>query len=209
MMTVPLIAFTGCAGSGKDLAAHHICTMFKMPVYALANPVKKLSHIFTGDVYSRSDKESIKNYRMTCEKLVMLNYTYMSLQLHKYTSFESFYEYMHSSLCIELNTDFYASPRLLYQIIGTHWGRSLNPDIWINMAPKNHIISDIRFNNEAEHFKDLGYIIIKMDRNTESIDHESEKGIDKKYIDYTIYNNGSIHELTIVLNDIIMTLKSL
>jgi len=77
------------------------------------------------------------------------------------------------------------------------------------MAPKNHIISDIRFDNEAKHFKNLGYIIIKIDRDVDPLYHESEKGINKKYIDYTIYNNGSIHELTTVLSDIVITLKLL
>jgi len=210
-MTIPLIAFTGSAGSGKDLAANHIVTMFKVPVYALATPVKSLSHVFTGDIYSRSDKESYRIYQMDYEKYMLLKFMYSSLKLYKYASFESFYEYMCSMLCIDIHhgCTFYTSPRVLYQIIGTHWGRSLDSNIWINMTPKNHIISDIRFDNEAKHFKNLGYIIIKIDRDVDPLYHESEKGINKKYIDYTIYNNGSIHELTTVLSDIVITLKLL
>lgn len=105
------------------------------------------------------------------------------------------------------------SYRHLAQTLGTEWGRGLiNDDIWLNVLQrkinsykntKNLIISDVRFNNEAEFIKNNNGIIIQIIRDTGNIDkHPSEKGIDDKYIDYSINNSSSISHLYKLIDQI-------
>ena len=54
---------------------------------------------------------------------------------------------------------------------------------------KNVVISDVRFDNEAEEIKEKGGIILRIDDGIESDDkHQSEKGIKDEYVDVTIFN---------------------
>lgn len=115
----------------------------------------------------------------------------------------------------------FLTPRTLMQLIGTEVCRQIHPNFWINSLFKDYtptgdtllegeirkvreedliypkwIISDCRFNNEAEAIKSKGGVIIKVERDLDNQDsHKSEKGIDKKYVDLVINNNGSIQDL--------------
>jgi len=96
--------------------------------------------------------------------------------------------------------------RKLLQLIGTEVGRGYNSNIWVEKMEKilkniNYsnvivIIDDLRFDNEAELIKKWNGIIIKIKRPEYNGDgHASEKGISNKYIDYIIYNDGTIEQL--------------
>jgi len=88
----------------------------------------------------------------------------------------------------------------------------IDKNIWLNVLQhkinsykntKNFIISDVRFNNEAEFVKNNGGIIIQIIRDTGNIDiHPSEKGVDDKYIDYIVNNNSSISHLYDLIDQI-------
>lgn len=105
-----------------------------------------------------------------------------------------------------------ASYRKLAQTIGTEWGRCLiNNNIWIDIA-KHHCrndelvcFADVRFDNEAKLIKDLGGIIIKVNRdsNKSSDTHRSEQGVSSDYIDYNVLNNGTIQDLHIQIDKIL------
>ena len=99
--------------------------------------------------------------------------------------------------------------RELLQKVGTEWGRSLNPNIWVNllfnkiddagykMYYKHTIISDVRFKNEADEILKRGGILIKLERNTGLSDnHISENDLDDydKPM-YVIDNNGTLEQL--------------
>jgi len=103
--------------------------------------------------------------------------------------------------------------RTFVQQVGTDLFRNTwRTDAWIKLmeirlkdADSNFldylIISDVRFNNEAELIKNfnsnkasLPNVIIKIDRDTGLVDnHESERGISKW--DYNLYNIGSLEAL--------------
>lgn len=101
--------------------------------------------------------------------------------------------------------------RKLLQFLGTEWGRSLSSTLWIDLWKKevtkvkcltNSIVvnDDLRFDNEAEAVKSLGGIIIKLQTSKSRIEkintgHASESGIDLKYVDYLINNDGDIDDL--------------
>lgn len=104
--------------------------------------------------------------------------------------------------------------RKLLQWLGTDWGRSIDENLWVNIfrdkvkalfKDSNSIVTcdDVRFDNEAKTIKLLGGVIVKIvsTKTSGRIDtkagipsHASEVGIDSKYVDYTIENNGSLED---------------
>lgn len=94
------------------------------------------------------------------------------------------------------------TPRYLMQTIGTEWGRQLiNPQLWVehlvariyssHMINSHVVISDVRFDNEAQVIIDAGGIVINVVR--EGVDttdgHVSEAGVSPNLIGATLYNN--------------------
>lgn len=92
--------------------------------------------------------------------------------------------------------------REILQRFGTEVGRSVDPDLWIKstfnyMEPEgNYIITDVRFKNEAKACLDKGAVLIRINRETENMEHQSEHDMDD-FKDYThiIDNNGTLEEL--------------
>lgn len=101
--------------------------------------------------------------------------------------------------------------RKLLQFLGTDWGRSLDPDIWIKLWKQDNkvffklfdiiIVDDVRFNNEAAAIKSEGGFIFQIQSNESKNrinvlgeEHESEKGVNLDYIDAIVQNNGTIEE---------------
>lgn len=129
------------------------------------------------------------------------------------------YVYERSGLILNSPKD-----RKLLQFIGTDWGRSINDNIWVELYEKSVktsryesmicplvLTDDVRFDNEAIKIKELGGIVIKIEKEIindailcgGSSNHKSELGISDNYIDFTIKNNNSIYELEQKLNEII------
>lgn len=122
------------------------------------------------------------------------------------------------------------SKRYLYQTFGTEYGRNLiRDDIWIVMAQQtldkiHHremtnpglftdtpgvVISDVRFDNEAEFIKRNNGVIIHVEReNAAAVNqHVSEAGIDPQHIDFYINNNGTLEQLYDRVDEILGELK--
>ena len=106
------------------------------------------------------------------------------------------------------------SPREILQWLGTDILRThVNQDFFVmNMKQRIDlskaeyiIISDVRFDNEAEFIRSLGGKIVKIERTmgsgssnegktTKHSGHITEKGISEKLIDVIVENNGTIEE---------------
>lgn len=100
------------------------------------------------------------------------------------------------------------SPRQLLQTLGTEWGRGLvRADIWIRIAGRRIneltadrcpavVISDVRFDNEAQMIRDRGGEVWRIERTpaSETYAHVSEAGISGRLIDLTIDNTGTPDE---------------
>lgn len=105
--------------------------------------------------------------------------------------------------------------RKLLQWLGTDFGRAIDENLWVNIfrdkvkalfkKSSNIIVTcdDVRFDNEAKTIKLLGGVIVQIvsSKNDARVDtkagipsHASEAGIDGKYVDHIIHNNGSIEE---------------
>ena len=103
------------------------------------------------------------------------------------------------------------SPRCIMQTLGS-WGRDTNPQFWINLAVQRlwamgpgMVISDVRYENEADWIRRQGGRIIHLyrDEAPEVEAHHSENGIAVQEGDGIIYNNGSLEDLQLAVKDIL------
>lgn len=95
------------------------------------------------------------------------------------------------------------SPRVALQTLGTEWGRGcISESLWVDIAKvkmqtaSKIVISDCRFDNEAEIIRSLGGTIVEIVRDDaqEVNSHASESGISKDLVNFTIENNGTIEQ---------------
>lgn len=101
------------------------------------------------------------------------------------------------------------SARWMMQTLGTEWGRKcVDENLWINIAKHDVkrslnfcfdvVVSDVRFDNEADAIKELGGEIWLVNRDTTCYDvqhHISEAGVSEHLIDKVIDNSGTIQQL--------------
>jgi len=96
------------------------------------------------------------------------------------------------------------SPRQMVQRLGTEGGRQLFfDDIWlrhlglINHEGSNVVVTDVRFDNEAEYIKNKGGKIIQIIRPNVGIEsqHVSESGVSLNLISATIVNDSTLTAL--------------
>jgi ribonuclease HI len=100
------------------------------------------------------------------------------------------------------------SPREILQKVGTELFRDYMPqvlpikDVWIQTfklwyenIQQPVIVTDVRFPDEAKTVKDLGGILIRIERPTESHEHQSEQAHHEITTDFSLDNQGSLLEL--------------
>jgi hypothetical protein len=100
------------------------------------------------------------------------------------------------------------TPRHAMQTLGTQWGRDcIDQDFWIRrwqVSANNAlawgqdvVVDDLRFPNEAEAVRELGGLIVRIERPGHPIDrsHESERCVADIRPDAVILNNGSYEDL--------------
>lgn len=96
------------------------------------------------------------------------------------------------------------SPRYLMQTLGTEWGRNLvHPQLWLLLAQQRllqngpgMIVTDVRFENEAEWVRSQGGVVVHILREdaTAVAAHASEAGVAITDGDFVIHNNGTLEE---------------
>ena len=114
----------------------------------------------------------------------------------------------------------YKKDRRFLQLIGTEWGRNIDPDIWVKIAlnsqPKegNVYCADVRFKNEFDALKNDGFIMVKLIRDkvnenrigngiaTHISENELDDYEDDKW-DYIIHNNKTLDDLYNTLDKIV------
>jgi len=164
-----IIAFTGAAGVGKDTAADIVHGWFPNAIrYSFAAPLRSgLAAMFGTAVFEQSLDTSTKDSESTA----------------------------YGVTC-----------RKLLQSLGTDWGRDMiNPDIWVIRAEELWaqyydsdlvIISDLRFDNEADLVHDKGGIVVGIRSQTAKLrpekfregKHASEFGISEDKLDCEVIN---------------------
>lgn len=106
------------------------------------------------------------------------------------------------------------SPRELMQLVGTDFGRNMiHPEIWTDLFKSKAsmylwngvtvICDDVRFQNEAKAIRELGGVIVRIERSEGNAiphySHESENQVVRP--DYTIMND-SLHNLEMGVRDV-------
>lgn len=195
-----LLAMYGRARSGKDTAADYLAKELGLYKYAFAEPLKTMLKSVFGDHFHEGDR---------------------------------------SGICPETGKSY----REMMQTLGTEWGRELmTEDVWINLVQKKWewvkdgcpvetnlgtmrsfgfggratvgmILSDLRFDSEAEWVKSQGGIVIQIERGEPGrppgiLGHQSEAGVDSKLVDLLVSNEGSLEELHELLDSLVHTAQN-
>lgn len=171
MKTLPVIGLTGPAGVGKDTVGLMLCLHYGFVKHAFAKPIKDMLCAIGFAAEDFEDRE-IK------ERVI---------------------------------PQIGVSYRTLAQTLGTEWGRSINPDFWLQIAKMRYeslhqdplvmgmVITDVRFENEAEFVRQHGTLIHICGRAYEmepgAKAHSSEAGVQFKACDRRVTNDGSLIDL--------------
>lgn len=198
---------TALAQSGKDTVAGIIAERTGHQLYALARPIKDImcALFMWGDEHREgSYKEIPMVYRCTPDSVNHAGMIYNSYGLDEYEPFHDCWEKLVDLFGIEIKEDDYGyariSPRQAFQGLGTDWGRSVDNEIWLKIAPtENVIITDVRFDNEGRFFRNKGFQGIQIIRpnfgKIASSGHASENGIDPLLVDMVINNDKGLKQL--------------
>ena len=92
-----------------------------------------------------------------------------------------------SCLGIVVHEPGFMTAREVLQFVGTEIFRRMYEPVWVNLlinrikeeSPMIAVIADCRFDNEAQGVKDAGGTVVKLTRQTEVDNHQSERGFDK------------------------------
>lgn len=193
----------GFARHGKDTVGSFITELDGKTTYALAEPIKaviKTMFNWTEEHVNGSLKEVVCDAKMDVASIDACGIVFAEYGLDKYQDFDYFLQSFWLILGEFRWADLHwkISPRKALQLLGTEWGRSVNKNIWKLLAPDNAVITDIRFDDEAEFFKNKGYEIILVNdprKGNVVSDHASEAGISHYYVDTYIVNDGSLEDL--------------
>lgn len=100
------------------------------------------------------------------------------------------------------------TPRIMIQTLGTEWGRSLFPDLWLRVwqhelddGANVVTVPDVRFDNEAELIRSMGGTIVHVTRKPTADmlavpAHASEAGITRAKGDIIFRNDRGIEKMT-------------
>lgn len=169
-----IVGVTGKKNVGKDTVGAYLVKEYGFRRLAAADALKKLA----AQIFGIEIKyiEELKNKEEVVIKL--------------------------DSLTHEFSPKIIGFRRFLQQL-GTESRKVLGEDIWINQIlpldgfylGKNIVVTDIRFENEAQRIRNLEGTLIRINRSSVSTEdtHESEMG--SFTVDYTINNDGTIADL--------------
>ena len=172
-----LIGITGRARSGKDTAARLLKERHGYAPAAFAEPLKKMAAILCDEPEALFHDDSAK----------------------------------------ESMAPLHGKPRRqILQLLGTEcvkpffgdgvWVRHMFRRINSGQLGTKVVITDVRFDHEADAILEAGGFILRLHRlgglTGEAAAHVSEAGIDSNKVDFTVFNNGSIGELADELDKI-------
>ena len=183
-MSQLFIGLTGLARSGKTTVAQHLAAEHGFECYAFADPLREgIMAIFN---LSPEDLESDAKE----QPIAWLG----------------------------------RSPRQLMQLLGTEWGRHMiSANLWIDLAEQNlnclsavfdsapgFIISDVRFENEADFIRKRGGTVIHLRRPDapQVSAHISEAGVSIHDDDLILHNEGGLDELLGQLDELLIALRA-
>lgn len=142
-----ILGVSGQIGSGKDTVADYACDSYGFVKIALADPIKSFGYdVFTftkTQLWGPSDARNGIDERYHSEdawneaqwRLEMYGHEYIENLLDTTDTVvvaEAFASLVHWFLWLRSKYTGALSPRIMLQTLGTEWGRTLSPDVWVN-----------------------------------------------------------------------------
>jgi len=176
-----IVGLLGNKRSGKDTAADYLCENHNFVKYSFADPLKKAcQEIFVlsdEQLYgTETDKETVDERWNASARTILQRVGTEMFRQQLTTIFPEMEE-------IGKNIWVYRF-KLWYQKF-----KKENPT-------KNVILADVRFDNEAQVVRDLGGVVVKIERPCKKTKdaHKSEAGIDSIDYDVKLVNDGTLEE---------------
>jgi hypothetical protein len=200
-----LIGITGLKRSGKDTAANHLADKLGYVKIGFADALKDIirEHLSCVTI-TDEDRETPQTFtvftselRKVAAKLSFDTDEMINLFVHEFSGYEQ--GVVFESLD-DVSYTYHMAYRQVMQTFGTNVCRRINENIWVDCVEKklmdnpktDYVVTDIRFDNEAEMVNSLWGAIVEIKRgNPVQVDyHASEQGIHKDYVDHTIWNTA-------------------
>lgn len=168
-----IIGITGKIGSGKTTIARHLKTL-GFEEYCFADPLKKIGSIFG---FSNSQLYGTQEQK---------------LEIHP------FWKISARTFLQKVGTELFREnlPKIIPEMSNSVW-----VDIFkqkYQQSPRNYVISDVRFLDEANAIKELGGVIVRVQRNNNissdngvELIHASEMELSKIQEDFLIDNDAN------------------
>lgn len=197
MKTKIVIGLTGLAGAGKDTVADYLVEQHNFTKLAYADTLRaEVAHAWgiAPELLSNRAQKEIPQVPLEigrCQDSRFVRYALTQLA-----------EGNEAAWAVECNTP--RSPRWIMQRWGDFRRELLGKDYFLNALRQkiealdsNIVVSDVRFNNEAQQMSQHKAWIWHIQRpNLAAVSaHASENGIDPHWIDCDINNSGSINDL--------------
>lgn len=182
-----IIGFTGKIGAGKDTAGAYLVDKYGFTRISFAEKLKQSAAACLG--INPGAWEHLKNNPNAY------------VEIHVFDKPDSFSGTEVASVTV----------REFLQNYGTEAHRDIfGDDFWVDQGLagvsyyNDYVVTDVRFQNEAEAIRDRGGIVLQINRNTDSSDtHASEAGIPDYLLDGKIANIGSKEQLYVLLDALI------
>lgn len=194
-----VLGISGFAGCGKDTLADHLVAEHGFTKLSLADPMKRLCQ----RIFSFTDEQlwGASQHREEPDERWPFSGTCPHCHKHCVRS-QGSSEKWQCKPCKKVFDD-HITPRLALQTLGTEWGRTLSPDLWVRLAMKEidesdrdlWVIPDVRFLNEMEIIRSQPHgRLIRLTRGRQRFDHPSEAEmatVPDDGFDYLVNNKGT------------------
>lgn len=206
-----IIGISGLAGSGKDTAADFLVGRYSFKKSSFADPMKRIAREvfnFTHEqLWGPSEARNAPDKRFPREHGPG-NYSYCrccGADIGSLTAATANERYP----C-------FLTPRFALQQLGTAWGRTCYPNVWVDLAIRNAghgdtVIPDVRFKNEIDGLRAAGAYVVRIVRPGAGLagsagQHVSEteqSEIPDSMFDAVIRNDRGLRELEEAVTDLV------
>lgn len=192
-----IIGVSGKAGAGKDT----VCKMIAYTIwYHTSKPKFRdygIEH-YLEVIYNYEDmlKEIEYEHKAFASNMKLCLSNILNVPVNKFED----QDYKSSIIDWIKIDDHNPTVRELLQKFGTAIRDGVCDDFWVQTclgnASEDCLISDVRFKSEAEGIKEIGGVLIRVNRDSAGAgNHISEVELDDYIFNWTIDNNGTLEEL--------------
>lgn len=200
-----LLGIHGKKRSGKDTVGQYLENKYGFNKHAFANKLRELALGINPIVYTTSD-DYIKLYDF-------IN-VYGYEEAKKQQDIREFYQDLGIAVRKTFGKDFWVDElwKVLIKKYDTYDSAVSEPDEFKSLVlpniQSNVVITDVRFENEAQRIRDYsGYIIHLIGRGEEGDEHISEKPLPPQFTQFALDNSGTEEELFEKVDNILRSLK--